>query len=119
MAGPIPCMGYPSRTAAVIALRSQGLTTRQIAERIGIEVKTVGALEASFSRADRVFKPKASRAGFPVHVDAETWLKLRDAARLRSLNTEFLAGQLLMIVADDGLVDAIVEDRENHMGEAA
>lgn len=44
MGGAIPCLGYPSRTAAVLALRGQGLSTREIAVRIGIEVKTVAAL---------------------------------------------------------------------------
>ena len=32
-----PCLGYPSRTAAVIGLRAKGLTTAQIADAIGIE----------------------------------------------------------------------------------
>ncbi len=119
----IPCLGYPSRTAAVIALRAEGLSTRQIAERIGIEVKTVGALEGSFARKDREKNHPAIRqydqSGFPVRIDADTWAKLRVAAARRGILPDLLAQQLLMLAVDDGLIDAILDDEDEPMGAAA
>ena len=46
-----PCLGYPSRTAAATAMRAEGMTFRQIAERIGINIETVSALLSN--RRDR------------------------------------------------------------------
>lgn len=40
-----PCLGHHSRSAAVRDLRGQQLTTRQIADRIGVPPKSVAALE--------------------------------------------------------------------------
>lgn len=51
MGAPKPTLGFTSRTEAVLALRADGCTTRQIAERIGISEQTVTALEHSSGRA--------------------------------------------------------------------
>jgi transposase len=40
VSSPKPCLGYPSRTAAIHALRVQGLNTREIADAIGIKKRT-------------------------------------------------------------------------------
>lgn len=122
MGGAIPCLGYPSRTAAVLALRAQRLSTRDIARRVGIEAKTVSALLGSFARKDRPVSRRSHRAapsGFAVRVDAETWTKLRNAGVRRGISAEMVALQLLMVAADDGLIDAILDDADDGIGEAA
>ncbi len=43
-------LGYPSRTAAVLALAAEGLDNREIGQRIGITPSTVAALAASSAR---------------------------------------------------------------------
>lgn len=50
MSSPKPCLGYPSRTAAVAALQAQGLSNRQIAERIGVQPGIVTALNGKAER---------------------------------------------------------------------
>ena len=50
MGGPKPCLGYPSRTAAVRAMQDQGLPVDQIAARIGISSGTVAALGGKATR---------------------------------------------------------------------
>jgi hypothetical protein len=49
MPRPIPTLGYPSRSAAVRALREDGWSTRQIAALLGI-AQDVTALEHSAGR---------------------------------------------------------------------
>lgn len=44
MGAPKPCLGYPSRTAAVAALQAEGLSNAAIAAKIGIASSTVTAL---------------------------------------------------------------------------
>ena len=51
-----PVMGYRSKTEAVFALRRQNLSTRQIAERLGITPSNVTALEGSAMRSERAEK---------------------------------------------------------------
>lgn len=46
MGGPKPCLGYPSRTAAIVALRAEGKSTHEIAAAVGVSRSTVTALEA-------------------------------------------------------------------------
>lgn len=114
MGGAIPCLGYPSRTAAVLALRGQGLSTRDIAQRIGIEVKTVAALEGSSARKDRV-PVRRSREPDTVHrnrvgIDITSISRLRHHADRRGISVDLLIEQIVMVVADDNLVDALLDD---------
>ena len=114
MGGAIPCLGYPSRTAAVLALRGQGLSTREIAVRIGIEVKTVAALEGSSARADRQPQRRSREPG-TIHrnrigIDATSIGRLRHHAVRRGIPVDLLIEQIVMVVADDNLVDALLDD---------
>lgn len=111
MAGPLPCLGYPTRTAAVIALRGEGLSTREIARRIGVEPKTVTALEASRARYRGDHTPRARHEyRNVVPVDPDTLAALRPHAARRRISVDLLIQQLLMILADEGLVDALLDD---------
>ncbi|MDX9862181.1 MAG: hypothetical protein RBS99_14825, partial [Rhodospirillales bacterium] len=67
MGAPKPCLGYPSRTAAVLALRGQGLDDVEIAQRIGIRRETVGALACSAEgRQRRPAEANGRTVVFPV-----------------------------------------------------
>lgn len=135
------CLGYPSRTAAILAMRANGMATGEIARRIGIPTKTVSALEASLWRGNlRPVAPKspthqqparqqpprqqpAHRSGdawqayLPidqqcVRVDQETLAKLRRAASVRGLPVAALIEQLFIVMTDDDLIDALLDDRQ-------
>lgn len=99
----MPALGYPSRTAAVVALRAQGLSTREIAARIGIPRSNVFALEASAKRA------KSARPD-PGPLPGSLLDALAPHARRRGLTPEALARKILGAVVRDGLIDAVLDD---------
>lgn len=108
MGAPKPCFGFPSRTAAIAAFRAHGMSTQEIAIKIGISVSTVSALEVGSSR------PKIDVPGqyygrcmlLPVDViDA-----LGPAAAKRNISASHLARMIVCTVIDEGLIDAVLDD---------
>ena len=108
-----PCLGYPSRTAAVAGLRSQGLTTRMIADAIGIAEKTVIALECSGARSTAREPLPGAVAGRGVTVPIDILNALAPHAAKRGCHTHTLARAILAIVVDDDMVDAIMDDADD------
>lgn len=104
-------LGYPSRTEAVLALRRKGQTTREIANAIGIDVKTVSALECSAQRWPRHGGPVPVRPAFD-GISLETRQRLRPHAAARGITVDRLVMQIVDQVAEGGLVDAVLDDRE-------
>lgn len=105
-----PTLGFSSRTEAVLALRSDGCTTRQIADRIGIPEQTVTALEHSAGR----HKVRALR---PAEVNGRTILFPRDVldrlgphAAKRGIHPNSLARMIVEVAVEEGLVDSILDD---------
>ncbi len=104
MAAPIPCLGYPSRTAAVAALRADGLTTNEIADKIGITPKIVQDLEYSAARQRGISKTCA--------IAERTSALLEQPAAKRGMSVKALAQAIIDTVARDRMVDAVLDDRE-------
>lgn len=102
MTAPKPTLGYHSRTAAVVALRRQGLSSAEIAERIGITPKIVMDLETSAAR----------RKGGSVALDARDFERLAPYAARRGIGAAKLAQRIIRAVLDDRMVDAVLDDLE-------
>ena len=100
-----PTLGYPSRTAAVLAMRGEGMTMAAIAERIGISVQTVSALEHS-AHWRRGTSGQQRTVVFPVEVLDQL---IRPAAD-RGIGANELARRIVEAVVDDGLIDAVLDD---------
>jgi hypothetical protein len=108
-------LGYAARTDAVLALRKRGFTTREIALRIGIEPKTVVALECSASRRkDRGTCQRTSPAIGAIPL--ATISRLRPHAAKRFISVDRLMREIIDAVADGDLVDAVLDDLEGHHG---
>jgi transcriptional regulator len=103
-------LGYSSRTEAVLALRSQGLETKQIAQRIGIPPGTVTALEASALRSAARKERPASEQGRAMLVPLDVLNSMRRAAFKRGLTPNELAGLIVSTVVDNKLIDAVLDD---------
>tara|TARA_B100000678_G_scaffold61754_1_gene50068 strand:- start:3176 stop:3532 length:357 start_codon:yes stop_codon:yes gene_type:complete len=106
-----PCLGYKTRTAAVLALQAQSVSDREIARRIGIEIKTVSALAASAARQRKLATEREAgvvRTGLVLPVLTRS--ALRPAAAARSVSVDRLALMILEAVGDSGLADAVLDD---------
>lgn len=115
MSSPKPTLGFPTRTAAIEHLRTEGMTAAQIARKIGIDVKSVSALEASAARKRGIERPIRQAAPstskqHTVCIDNDVLRTLRPHAAKRGLSVNALARLLLATVADDNLVDALLDD---------
>lgn len=111
-----PCLGYRSRTDAVLALRAQGLSYLDIARRVGIDSKTASALAASGAR--KSYRQQAGAAAPPpagIVLSKFTRAGLRTAAAARSLSIDALAIRLLDAIVDGELIDAVLDDRDDEI----
>jgi len=103
-----PTLGYPSRTAAVHALRSEGKTTRQIATALGVAVKTISALEQSAQRKRPI--RACEEMGRTVVIPVDVLDALKPHADRRKLTVNRLVRDLVAAIADDNLVNAVLGD---------
>ncbi|MFA6219622.1 MAG: hypothetical protein WC692_07555 [Erythrobacter sp.] len=104
-----PCLGYPSRTAAVLGLRQQGLTTNQIAQAIGISLKTVAALECGSGRPRRE-RSDYQYLGRAMLVPTDVLNALGPHAAKRGVTVNSLARLIVCTVVDEGMIDAVLDD---------
>ncbi len=108
MKNAIPTLGYPTRTAACVALEAEGLTSAQIGARVGIPATTVAALLCSARRfSDARSAPDACKS---VHFPIRLLQQLQPAARKRRVSRETLAWMIVERVAEDDLIDAVLDD---------
>lgn len=98
-----PTLGYPSRSAAVRALRLEGLNTKQIALRIGVTVSTVAALEAYENRK------KGSRRISAI-LPRDVLNGLATCAFKAGMTPDAMAEKLLTIIVRDKMLAAVLDE---------
>lgn len=109
-----PCLGHASRTEAVLALRQEGLLTREISARTGIPMQAVTALEA----AAKSCRPSQSTAGgirmsqMSDHFSRDVLLRLGPHAAHRQISVDYLIKRIVDAVANDDIVAAVLDDEE-------
>ncbi|MGY5789081.1 hypothetical protein ACXHXM_02120 len=110
MSGAIPALGYPSRTAAALALKAEGLNNGQIADRLGIEKKKVNGLISSSDaiRQNRTSQKNTTSSVAMINPDIRRML--RPHAEKRELTVDALLVLLIERVAEESLVDAVMDD---------
>lgn len=108
MGAPKPCLGHPSRTQAIKALRADGFSTEAIAEKIGIPIRTVHALERDAKR------PRTNESVEVAHtaVLLPPWLvhALQPHAKRRDIRPGQLAYAILETVVNEGMIDSVLDD---------
>lgn len=111
MSNPKPTLGYPSRTAAIHALRAQGLSTRQIAEAIGIPTQRVSALELNGGGERRLREePPSEQLGRVVTVSIDVLDALSPHAARRGMHVNSLARKIITTVVRENMIDAVLDD---------
>ena len=110
-----PCMGYPSRWQCAEALALEGHPPGVIAQRMGIKLTNVHSL---LDYAKRKAEGSA-RAPRPAEANARTVVvskdvleALRPHAARRGISVNELARRILAVVADDGIVDGVLDDQD-------
>jgi len=116
---PKPCLNYPSRSDAIRALRAEGFSNRQIAEKTGIPLNNVCALVPMKPKPASVPIPRETgyRVGEQnvarIGLNFEIRQMLRPFAAKRNMSVETLITDLVEKIAEDGLVDAVMDDGVN------
>lgn len=113
MGAPKPTLGYRSRTDAVLALRRDGLTDREIADRIGIPAKNVASLAIISGKAR--LRP-AEQFGRTVLFPIDILERLGPAAVARGITVNELARRIVEVAVDERLVDSILDDLHDEEG---
>lgn len=101
-----PCMGYPTRTAAVKALSEQGMSSDMIAHKTGMDTRTVAALRQNLVR-QRERRAKALER----LLSEETLMFIEAAAETRGVNPGALAMRIIDTVAREEIIDAVLDDQ--------
>jgi hypothetical protein len=109
LSGPIPTLGFPSRSQAAVWLRGQGKSLREIAGLIGVETAVVSALIASGRRGKRPCDPRGADE-IRIMLGGDTLSVLQVAAAQRNTTPSLLVTRLLTQAARDGIIDAILDD---------
>jgi hypothetical protein len=109
MSGSKPALGYASRTEAVLAMCSEGLSRRDIAVRLGVEPKTVSALESSAKRWRGRYARRPEGSDLPV-IPLHVRILLRPHAAKRDMTVDALMRAIVEAVATHGIVDAVLDD---------
>lgn len=113
MGAPKPFEGWPSRTAAVLDMRRQGMSTKAIASRIGIPAKNVSALEYIATGRPTALGTGSKRR--TVYFSAEVLERARPHAARRGIAVTDLVRRLVDVALDDNLVDGILDDESNEL----
>lgn len=105
-----PVMGYPSQTAAIRALKAQGMQLSEIAQLLGMKTNNVtsAASTAAKHRARSVDYGKPQQ----VYLGIRTIAALKPYAEARGVLPTKLVQMLIDTVVRDGMVDAVLDDQE-------
>lgn len=106
-----PCLGYPSRTAAIVALHAQGVDVAEIARRIGGTTTYVSVTLSRARQSSRHRQALGDEAVVQLRVPQDTANALQGAAQRRGWSVEQLALRLLATIAADRMADAVLDDR--------
>ena len=112
MGAPKPCLGFPSRTAAVLALRKEGVSTETIAARVGITANQVLALESSAGRHEKRPAPNVVTTDSTLLLPRRLLQALTPHANRRGTTPAMLAFAIIETVIADGMVDAVLDDQD-------
>lgn len=100
-----------TREQAAVELAKSGLSSRQIAERMGIKPVSVSTwLTRARRNGDDVPINRTPTRKYSIILDAEDKAALDAEAAARGMNVAKLSRQILSAVLRDNLIDAVLDD---------
>ena len=106
----IPTLGYETRTAAVLALRKEGMSRREVAQKLDTTIANVKNIEAYAAKKPEILKTRRKQYRRRITISVPTADNLERFASARSITFQELARRLLDTIARDGLVDSVLDD---------
>ncbi len=100
-----PVLGYPSRSAACVLLRAEGLSNIEILARFAEAGEAITSQQISTLVHDQRLRGSSRR--LPEIVIA----RLAPSAQARGVSAVELAEELLAVIARDDMVDAVLDDQ--------
>lgn len=110
MGAPKPCLGYPNRQRAVVALAGEGLTTAQIVERINAETPADPVDRLKVARLRHAGRERRPKKVLAVRLRPPAFETLKAAALARGTSSDLLARRLIEAALADNLITAILDD---------
>ncbi|MCW2309679.1 hypothetical protein [Rhodobium gokarnense] len=111
MGQPKPVLGYPSQTAAILAMQEAGLDNDEIGARIGISVKMVTSLAHSGQKGQkRMRRPFDNLNTQEFTLPLDIVHGLRPHAAKRDVTVNELVRRICDAVIEDMIVDAVLDD---------
>lgn len=107
MSRAIPCAGYPSRGKAVAALDREGKTIDEIERETGLERGQIIRLRHNARRQRR---DKAAFLPVTAQLPQAVFRAFKQEAERRKTTPDALATQILRVCAQDGLVNAVLDE---------
>ena len=104
-------LGYPTKTAAVLALRAQGMRISDVARTLGISQNAASGLESHVKRVKSLNpdQPPASDTASEL-MPMDVRRALRPHAARRDITVDRLVADIIAAVAHGDLVDAVLDD---------
>ena len=105
-------MGYATKTEAVLALRASGMRMCDVARKLGISPSAASGLEGS---AKRKRKTSERTSAFTTALEDDliprsVRQRLWPHAAKRDITTDRLIADLIIAIADNDLVSAVLDD---------
>ena len=91
---------YPTKSAAILAMKRQGMTERQIGRILNIKPNTVSSMAVRAARREKR----------PIDLGMNIYLDLQQAAAERGKTPHELATSILIAVISDDLFNAVLDE---------
>lgn len=105
-----PMLGYPSTAEAALALSDEGLSTTEIAERLGDDLKATD-VNSILRHAKRTNNHRVAKGRITI-IPADAFRALAPQAHKRGVSVGDLIIKIIGHITEDGMVDAVLDDRE-------
>jgi hypothetical protein len=109
-----PVLGYPSITAAAVALEAEGLRVSEIARRLGSRTHNISSLLCWAAKRDgkrrQRYRIRDDGGRQYVSVPASMLAALEPHAGKRGISPQALMRRLVATALGDGMIDGILDD---------
>jgi predicted transcriptional regulator len=105
-----PVLGYRSKSAAIRAMKAEGLSSAEIGQRIGMSGSAVSQL--AYCVRKRADSPQSDEKRQRVYMAPYMIAALKPHADKRGIAATTLVQRIVIALLEDNLIDAVLDDQE-------